>query len=47
MIVFSHGTNKVVVTQTVDISLSSTDDNGFYVTNKNSSGKYEIASYSR
>lgn len=47
MIIFSHGTNNVVVTQTVDISLSSTDDNGFYVTNKNSSGKYEIASYSR
>lgn len=47
MIVFSHGTNKVIVTQTVDISLTSTDDNGFYVTNKNSSGKYEVASYSR
>lgn len=47
MIIFSHGTNKVVVTQTVDISLTSTNDNGFYVTNKNSSGKYEIATYSR
>ena len=46
MIIFSHGTNGNIVTQTIDISLNN-NDNGFYVTNKNSSGKYEIATYSR
>lgn len=47
MIIFSHGTNKVVVTQTVDISLSSHTNSGFYVTDKNSAGKYEIGTYSK
>ena len=44
-IIFSHGTNKVVVTQTVDIVLSDSV-NGYYVTNK-IDGKYEVGTYSR
>lgn len=47
MIIFSHGSNNTVVSQTIDISLNEYKDNGFYVTNKNSSGKYEIGTYSR
>ena len=46
-IIFSHGTNKTVVTQTVDIKLSNSSSNGYYVTNKNSQGKYEVGTYSR
>ena len=47
MIIFSHGSNNVVVTQTIDISLKNTQDNGFYVTEKDSNGKYEIGTYKR
>jgi hypothetical protein len=46
-VIFSHGTNGKVVTQTIDISLSNITSNGFYVTNKNAEGKYEIGTYSR
>ena len=47
MIIFSHGTDKNIVSQTIDISLTENTDNGFYVTSKNSSGKYEFGTYSR
>ena len=47
MIIFSHGSNGTIVTQTVDISLNTYTNNGFYVTEKNSAGKYEIGTYSR
>ena len=46
-VIFSHGTNKNVVTQTIDIKLSEGSSNGYYVTNKNSQGKYEVGTYSR
>ena len=47
MIIFSHGSNGTISSQTIDINLNNYKDNGFYVTNKNSEGKYEISSYSR
>ena len=47
-IVFTHGSNGVATgSQTVDISLIENTDNGFYLTEKNSSGKYQYGTYSR
>ena len=46
MIIFSHGSDRIVVTQTIDISLTTYTNNGFYVTDK-VNGKYEIGTYSR
>ena len=46
MIIFSHGTDGNIVTQTVDVSLTTYTNNGFYVTDK-VDGKYEIGTYSR
>lgn len=46
MIIFSHGTDGVIATQTVDISLLEYTNNGFYVTEK-VNGKYQIGTYSR
>lgn len=47
MIIFSHGSNGTIHSQTVNISLKENTRNGFYVTSKNSEGKYQYGTYSR
>lgn len=47
-IIFTHGSNGVQSgSQTVDIDLLNVSANGFYLKDKNSSGKYEYGTYSR
>lgn len=47
-IIFTHGSNgQATGSQSVDILLTSTSKNGFYLTQKNSNGKYEYGTYQR
>ena len=46
-IIFSHGSNGTVVTQTIDVTLAEGTVNGYYVTENKTNGKYGILTYKR